>query len=56
MKITLFIILLLISAPGFSQPVNGYVFGSDKKPLDGATVALISKGTHSHTNEYGFFS
>ena len=47
--------LLLITACSFAQQVTGYVTGSDKKPLEGATVFNRQTGSHTHCNELGFF-
>ncbi|MFT3824145.1 MAG: TonB-dependent receptor plug domain-containing protein [Chitinophagaceae bacterium] len=55
MKPLVLLLLLLPALAANAQTITGYVTGSDRKPLEGATIVNLRSGTHAHCNEFGFF-
>ncbi|MES2849088.1 MAG: TonB-dependent receptor plug domain-containing protein [Bacteroidota bacterium] len=48
-------VFLLIANHSFSQTQKGFVSGEEKSPLQEATILNLRTGSHSHSNEIGYF-
>jgi len=55
MRLSFITILLLSGFSATCQSITGYISGSGKQPLEGATIANTRTGFHAHKNELGAF-